>query len=226
MKCGNDVPSEASFCAGCGTPVPDPEVTRVAAPTTRDQRAQPKSFDALQTSVSNVNAPALRSEDAITRGDHHDRERVIFTARPTLLFVGLGYAAAALGAILLIVLIAILPRLFGPGAEISPLFSVPLALALLLIPAYKHLKRNMVRYTLTDSKIEIDRGFLSRTTSNIPLRNIQNVTVTAGLLQRLLRFGDVVIDDASEQVGSTTLRNIPDPRRHADLLLRELRRWR
>ena len=32
--------------------------------------------------------------------------------------------------------------------------SLPIALSLLLIPAYYHLKRNMVRYTLTDSKIE------------------------------------------------------------------------
>ena len=101
-----------------------------------------------------------------------------------------------------------------------------IALALLLVPAYKHLKRNTVRYTLTDSKIEIDQGLVSQTTRNIPLRNIQDVTVSSTVLQRLLRFGNLVIDNASETGGTTVLRNIPDPRRHADLLLRELRRWR
>ena len=44
-----------------------------------------------------------------------------------------------------------------------------IALGLLLIPAYYHLKRNMIRYTLTDSKMEIDYGLIARTTRNIPL---------------------------------------------------------
>ena len=103
---------------------------------------------------------------------------------------------------------------------------LPIAMSLLLIPAYYHLKRNTVRYTLTDSKIEIDQGLIARTTRNIPLRNIQDVTVSASITQRLLGYGNVIIDNASEQDGETVLRNIQDPRRHADMLLRELRRWK
>ncbi|MGH9900709.1 MAG: PH domain-containing protein [Pyrinomonadaceae bacterium] len=198
MNCGGQVPDQARFCATCGATV-DTEVTRLAPSR---QASEPSVLPARDT------------------GPGGEIEQVVFTARPTALFVGLGYAAAALGAILLVVLLSI-PRL-----GISPLISVPLALALLLIPAYYHLRRNTIRYTLTDSKIEIDRGFVSRTTRNIPLRNIQNVTVSAGLVQRLLGFGNVIIDDASEQTGGTVLGNIPEPRRHADLLLRELRRWR
>jgi membrane protein YdbS with pleckstrin-like domain len=148
-------------------------------------------------------------------------EQVVFTVRPTLLFVKLGYALAALGGLALIALLA-----WQPWVSVPFYVSLPLALALLLAPAYKHLRRNAVRYTLTDSKIEIDQGFISQTTRNIPLRNIQDVTVRATLFQRLLRFGDLVVDNASETGGTTVLHNIPDPRRHADLLLRELRRWR
>jgi uncharacterized membrane protein YdbT with pleckstrin-like domain len=103
---------------------------------------------------------------------------------------------------------------------------VPLGLALLLIPAFHHVKRNTVRYTLTDSKIEIDQGLVARTTRNIPLRNIQDVTVSATIPQRILGFGNLIIDNASELGGTTVLRNINDPRHYADLLLRELRRWR
>ncbi len=153
-----------------------------------------------------------------------DIEPVIFRVRPTLLFVKLGYALAALGGLLLIALLTFIGTRWGFNV---PLYvSIPLALALLLVPAYRHVKRNMVRYTLTDSKIEIDEGFISQTTRNIPLRNIQDVTVKTTILQRLLRFGNVVVDNASEEGGVTVLRDIPDPRRHADLLLRELRRWR
>ena len=148
--------------------------------------------------------------------------RTVFVARPTMLFIKAGYLAAALGAIALTVLLAF----FGPTLTISAFIAVPVAMALLLVPAYYHVKRNMVRYTLTDSEIEIDQGLLSRTTRNIPLRTIQDVTVSANLPQRLLGYGDIIIDNASEQGGKVTLRNIQDPRGHADMLLRELRRRR
>jgi uncharacterized membrane protein YdbT with pleckstrin-like domain len=103
--------------------------------------------------------------------------------------------------------------------------ALPLALALLLIPAYYHIKRNTVLYTMTDSKIEIDQGLIARTTRNIPLRNIQDVTVSSTIPQRLLGIGNLVIENASEVGGVTVLRNIDDPRKHADMLLRELRRF-
>ncbi|HYP53606.1 MAG TPA: PH domain-containing protein, partial [Pyrinomonadaceae bacterium] len=148
-------------------------------------------------------------------------EKTVFTVRPTLLFVKLGYALATLGAFLIIALLA-----WQPWLTVSFYLSFPVALLVFLLPAYKHLMRNSVRYTLTDSKIEIDEGFISRTTRNIPLRNIQDVSVTTSIPQRLLRFGNVVVDNASDSAGATVLRDIPDPRRHADLILRELRRWR
>lgn len=153
----------------------------------------------------------------ITAPDHGELEETIFSVRPTLLFVKAGYVAAVLAAILLIVGLAFV----GAPAYVS----VPLALALLLIPAYFHLKRNMVRYTVTDSTMRIDTGLIARTTRNIPLSKIQDVTVSASISQRLLGFGDIIVDNASELGGTTILKNINSPRHYADLLLRELRRW-
>jgi uncharacterized membrane protein YdbT with pleckstrin-like domain len=159
--------------------------------------------------------PAVRAG----AGESSEIEHTIFTTRPTLLFVKVGYGLAVLGAILLVILLS--------GFISVPWWvSVPLALALLLIPAFYHVRRNTVRYTLTDSKIEIDKGFIARTTRNIPLRNIQDVTVSASIPQRILGFGNLIIDNASETGGTTVLRNINDPRHYADLLLRQLRNWR
>ena len=191
-NCGSNIALGARFCPGCGAAVIDPEMTRLAG-------AQPDRL--------------LRNEEST------EVERTIFTARPTMLFIKIGYVAAALGAVLFTVMLALL-------SFIPWYVSLPLALALLLIPAYYHLRRNMVSYTLTDSKVMIDQGLIARTTRNIPLRNIQDVTVSATIAQRLLGFGNLIIDNASEQGGTTILRNIDDPRHHADLLLRELRRWR
>jgi len=149
-----------------------------------------------------------------------DIDGVIFTTRPTMLFIKIGYGAAVLGAILITVLLAMVRFI-----DIPWYISLPVALSLLLIPAYYHLKRNMVRYTLTESKIEIDYGLIARTTRNILLPKIQDVTVSASISQRILGFGDVVIDNATEVGGTTVLHNINNPRHYADLILRQLRQW-
>ncbi|HYE66086.1 MAG TPA: PH domain-containing protein [Pyrinomonadaceae bacterium] len=190
-NCGSYIPPGARFCAGCGAAAPDPEMTRLAR---------------------------TKSDLAARHDESGEIERAIFEARPTMIFITLGYVAAALSAILLTIILAY--------AGAPSLLSVLVALPLLLIPAYYHLKRQMIRYLLTDSKIVIDQGLLSRTTRNIPLRNIQDVTVSASIPQRLLGFGNLIIENASEQGGTVILHNIPDPRHHADLLLREIRRSR
>jgi membrane protein YdbS with pleckstrin-like domain len=188
-NCGSYIAPGKNFCSDCGAPANDPETTRLAR-TQRD--------------------PLVPSNEP-----HDDLEQVIFTVRPTMIFIKLGYALAALGAIALVFSLAWL--------TIPAYISLPLALSLLLIPAYYHIKRNMVRYTLTDSKVEIDTGLIARTTRNIPLTKIQDVTVSASIPQRILGFGDLIVDNASELGGTTVLHNISNPRHYADLLLRELR---
>jgi len=190
-NCGSYIAPGVRFCSGCGSSANDPEATRIV-------RAQ-----------SGVPARPNEADE--------DLEQVVFTVRPTLIFIKLGYLLAAIAAIGLVVLLAL--------TQIVPAYiSIPLALALFLIPAYYHLRRNMIRYTLTDSKIEIDTGLIARTTRNIPLSKIQDVTVSASIPQRILGFGDLIIDNASELGGTTVLHNISNPRHYADLLLRELRR--
>jgi uncharacterized membrane protein YdbT with pleckstrin-like domain len=179
------------FCSGCGAPAVDPEATRLA----RTQSGLP-----------------TRQEAELA-----DLEHTIFTVKPTMIFIKLGYGLAVIGAVVLVFLLALI--------EVPAYISIPLALALLLIPAYFHIRRNLIRYTLTDSKIEIDTGLIARTTRNIPLSKVQDVTVSASIPQRILGFGDLIVDNASETGGTTVLHNISKPRHYAELLLRELRRW-
>ncbi len=179
-----------------------------------DQRSQQSGYDPRASQL----APRQQGSLSTPRGAaDDDAERVVFSVRPTMLFVGLGYALAALAAVGLTVLLA----RYSP---LSAFYSLLVSLPLLLVPAYYHLRRNTLRYTLTDSKIEIDRGLVARRTRNIPLRNIQDVTVSATIPQRLLGFGDLIVENASEVGGTTVMHNIPAPRRHAEMLLRELRR--
>jgi|SRR5687767_8404437 len=169
------------------------------------------AVDSEQTRIARITSQALQT------GEDSDLERTIFTVRPTMLFIKTGYALAVLGGIALVFLLA--------SIGVSATISIPLALALLLIPGYYHVRRNMVRYTVTDAKLQIDTGLVARTTRNIPLSKVQDVTVSASIPQRLLGFGDIIVDNASEIGGSTVMHNISRPRHYADLLLRELRRW-
>ena len=210
-NCGTYIAPGARFCAGCGAPAVDPEMTRFAAKPQPPPQQPYIAHPVQPVSPQPVYAPATRQERT-------DAERQIFKARPTLFFIKIGYGLAALGAIIMIILLAY--YISAPWW-----IALPIALALLLIPAFYHVKRNMVQYTLTNHKLEIDEGFIARTTRNLPLRNIQDVTVSATILQRLLGYGDVVIDNASELGGSTTMHNVHNPRQYADLLLRELRRF-
>ena len=225
MNCGGQLAPAARFCPTCGATA-DSEVTRLASEETRVSSPQRPPLGPPSRPPQPV-VPVPRPHEppaAPTRapsGRQDDAERVIFTVRPTLLFIKIGYLLAALGGIFLVALFAYL-RIGAPYTYVSFL----LAVLLLLAPAYHHVRRQMVRYTLTDSKIEIDTGFISQTTRNLPLRNIQDVTVKTTVFQRLCGFGDLVIDNANEAGGPTVLDNIPEPRRHMDMLLRELRRWR
>jgi uncharacterized membrane protein YdbT with pleckstrin-like domain len=142
----------------------------------------------------------------------------IFTITPTLKFVYVGYALAIIGAFLLVALVSI----FFP-TTFSIVTSVILGMALLLVPVYYHLRKKLVRYTLNDTTIEIDRGLISRTTQNIPLRRIQDVTVSATMTQRLLGFGDIIIDNASEDGGKVVLHDIDSPKKYAEMMLQQMR---
>lgn len=151
-------------------------------------------------------------------GEREDETgKKLFSITPTTKFVIAGYAAAVVAAFLLVAVVS----LFVPA--VSPLVAAMLGLLLLLIPVFFHIKQKLVRYTLTDTTIEIDRGLIARTTQNVPLRRIQDVTVTATLLQRLLGYGDITIGNASEDGGKVILDNVDAPKRYADQILKQMR---
>jgi len=188
------------FCIKCGTENPD------------DAAFCKKCGAAVADEIETRVAP--RSRDL---PEEHGKDQ-IFSITPTLKFVKAGYAATVVGSFLLVALLSVvLP-------SVSWFIVVGLGLLLLLIPAFYHLKQKLVRYTLTETTIEIDRGLISRTTQNIPLRRVQDVTVSSTFLQRLLGFGDIVIENASENAGRVVLDNIDRPRKYADLLLGQIRR--
>ena len=201
-QCGSDNSEKAVYCRKCGLNLEKEEETRIAV------RAD-----------AGAHAVASKIEESGDPGnyDSHDDEAEIFSISPTLLFVKLGYAAAGAAALFLVAVTAAFTTI-GSG------WAVVAGLLLFLIPGAYHIRQKLVRYTLTESKLEIDQGLISRRTKNVPIRRIQDVTVSMSVLQRLLGFGDLVVDNASDDGGKVTLSNINKPRHYADVLLRQMKR--
>ena len=200
-KCGADNSETAKFCRKCGAETNLETETRVAV---RDAVPLDRKDDAVES------ARNMQIDGA--------EEAEIFSISPTLIFVKAGYAAAAAGALFLVALTSVFLAAYIPVWT-----AILLGLMLFLVPAFYHFKQKLVRYTLTESRLEIDSGLVSRTTRNVPLGRIQDVTVSASVMQRLLGFGNVVIDNASEEGGKAVLKNINSPKHYADVLLKQMR---
>ena len=200
-KCGKQNPDDAVYCQKCGTLLEAEEDTRVAE----------RSPALALNRVPDYSPPKMSSEVNLVSDEK------IFSISPTLKFVKAGYVATALGALVLVALLTLLAPSIPWWVEVA------VGLALFLIPAFYHFRQKLIKYSLTDTTVEIDSGLLSRNTRNVPIRRIQDVTVSATVWQRVLGFGDVVIDNASEQGGKVVLKNIDSPRHYADMLLRQMR---
>jgi uncharacterized membrane protein YdbT with pleckstrin-like domain len=164
-----------------------------------------------------VNQSISTAPPAAAYADEHD----VFTLRPTMIFVVVRYIVAAMVLIATAALMGVLSsRVSGQVA-----FLVILGVAIIAFtnPIYKHILRKREVYTLTSHKLEMRYGLIAKIVRNIPLRNIQDVTVTASVWQRLLKLGDIEIDSASE-AGKIILDDIHNPDRYANMILAELRR--
>ena len=58
------------------------------------------------------------------------------------------------------------------------------------------LKRITTDYTITNRRLRIQRGLISRETQETRLERVQNVNYNQGVLQRILQIGDVDFDTA------------------------------
>ncbi len=65
-------------------------------------------------------------------------------------------------------------------------------------------------YVLTTERIVVRRGLLARTGTEIPLESITNVLFRQRAGERLLGYGDVLVESAGSQ-GQSRLENIPRP---------------
>ena len=80
----------------------------------------------------------------------------------------------------------------------------------LLLAARSVLAWWFTNYVLTTERIIVRSGMIARAGTEIPLENINNVLFRQRVMERLLGYGDVLIESAG-QTGQSRLEDIPDP---------------
>lgn len=219
---------ESAFCNRCGAKVQQPvgEEPGAARPAVEPPRPArrapvapprptPQPVQAYEEEDYDPEYEEYDDEEAV-EGEEDDEE-IIFQIRPAFYNVGLAYLTAILLSVLVTAGAAYIRVPIGPALVVSAV--------LFLYPIWLHIQNRRVVYTLTDTKVEIAEGFFSQNTRNIPLRHVQDVTVSESWKERLIGIGDMVIDSAAV-AGKITMNNINNPRKYADLILDELQYWR
>lgn len=227
--CGNNLPAGSRFCNGCGGRVQggssQRQLPNIPPPMARPARRKVRFQDEPE------DIEFMEEEEQIYYDDfeddeyvEEDHEKIIFSISPSFYGVGIRYSVAILLSVAATALIALYQSYSQTPSQSSFLIPLGVAAILMLNPIYHHIQHNHTVYTLTSVKLEIQSGVFSKTSRNIPLRHVQDVTVNQSIKERMLGIGDVVIDSAVLE-GTMPLSNINDPRRYADLILNELQYW-
>lgn len=120
---------------------------------------------------------------------------------PAVLWTALGLGAIAAAASTpgttrepwLVPMVALLAAVFVLGLAVPPL-----------------VRWLFTQYVLTTERIVVRSGVISRSGTEIPLESISNVLFTQSVVERLLGYGDVVLESAGES-GQSRLTDVPDP---------------
>jgi membrane protein YdbS with pleckstrin-like domain len=220
-RCGNNLPPDSQFCNRCGNRIETENHPHHArpnpAPMTRPARRRLAIEDQfpeepyVEEYDDTDEYDDFEDEDDVVEVKNEDD--AVFTIFPAFYEVGSQYLLAILLSVFVTALIAYLrlplwiALVFSAGSFIKPI--------------YRHILNRNTVYKLTPTKIEIKSGLFSIKSRNIPLRHIQDVSVSETFKERLIGIGDVVIDSAAIE-GKIFMRNIKNPRKYANMILDQL----
>jgi uncharacterized membrane protein YdbT with pleckstrin-like domain len=83
-------------------------------------------------------------------------------------------------------------------------------LALLFIPVESFLNWLFTLFVLTTDRLITRRGVVAKSSKEIPLENINDITFNQSILERMVGAGDLLIESAGER-GQSRITNVRDP---------------
>jgi len=187
--CGRDVSTIAPTCPHCGRPSP-----------------------AGTAPISPAAAPTPSAEETVWRG----------TPAATLL---LGRVMIMIAIVVVVPLVAhFLSRTTADLATSERIVRIGwlITAALLLIEGTRFLisliKLRSTLYTITNQRVMIESGILSKTVSEIDLRYVDDTQFFQPVIYRMLGIGNVTIVSSDKTTPVCVLRAVPDPRRIRELI--------
>ena len=126
----------------------------------------------------------------------HPGEQVLYEGHPSWRSI-IGFYLKGLAATLVVAFaIAGITRLAGDDVD-AGLVTLVAVIGVSVIVLAGFVKRVATSYTITDHRLHIKRGIISRTIQETRLERVQNVNYHQGVLQRMLQIGDVDFDTAA-----------------------------
>ena len=128
-------------------------------------------------------------------------ETVVWSGHPTWRATLSLIVKGTLIGVALLVLGAAIDALGGSGKWTA--YGVALLVAAGAAVAFSWVSRRFTEYMITDRRLHIRRGILSKTETSTSIERVQNVTVTQSLIDRILKTGTIDFDTASDDPTDT-----------------------
>jgi len=131
-------------------------------------------------------------------------EQVIFQGHPSWRAI-LGFY---LKGILIAAIVGAIAKLFGAGG--GTVFLIVLAIVAITV-LVGFAKRVATTYTITNRRLNIKRGIVSREVQETRLERVQNVNYNQSVYQRIMQIGDVDFDTAAGDDYNFIFAGVADP---------------
>ena len=140
----------------------------------------------------------------------HPGEQVLFEGHPSWRSILAFYIKGILIAAALGVVIALITRVLDDDVNEGLVFLVVLVtVAITVLVGF--IKRVATTYTITDRRLNIKRGLISREIQETRLERVQNVNYRQSAIQRMLGVGDVDFDTAAGDDYNFVFNGVADP---------------
>jgi uncharacterized membrane protein YdbT with pleckstrin-like domain len=152
-------------------------------------------------------------------------EEIFFHGHPSWRSLALFHATGLVAALVTGVLAGIASRIADNSVQVGWVV-IAVVIVFVVIVVVGQIRRLRTTYSITDQRLTIQTGILSRDVHQTRLERIQNVNSSQSLFERLLRIGTVDFDTAGESQFDFSFRGVSGPRgivRTVDRALHELR---
>ena len=137
--------------------------------------------------------------------DLHPGEEIVFEGRPVWRAILSFYITGLIGAAVVGVIVGI------AASAVLGVLAWLVLFALVLLVGF--IRRVETRYTITNQRLRIQRGILSKSVQQTRIERVQNVNTTQSLFDRILRVGTVDFDTAGTDDSDFTFFGVGSPHR-------------